>query len=165
MPFTLSYFYFGRPRTCDFVTGFSLSPRASASPGIPSPVVPHTCVPAVLSHGRAGISTCCPSATSFDLALGPAFPRVDRLYPGNLGYSAARILTLLSLLVPAFSLLKNPRALSFTLRLFDDAPLPMLTHPRASAARLSPGHFRRRTSRLVSCYALFECVAASEPTS
>ena len=29
----------------------------------------------------------------------------------------------------------------------------------------SPGHFRRRTSRLVSYYALFECVAASEPTS
>ncbi len=29
----------------------------------------------------------------------------------------------------------------------------------------SPGHFRRRTSRLVSYYALFECMAASEPTS
>ena len=29
----------------------------------------------------------------------------------------------------------------------------------------SPGHFRRRDSRLVSCYALFECMAASEPTS
>ena len=38
-------------------------------------------------------------------------------------------------------------------------------HPRASAACFSPGHFRRRTSRLVSYYALFECVAASEPTS
>ena len=36
---------------------------------------------------------------------------------------------------------------------------------RASAACFSPGHFRRRTSRLVSYYALFECVAASEPTS
>ena len=28
-----------------------------------------------------------------------------------------------------------------------------------------PGHFRRRTSRPVSYYALFECMAASEPTS
>ena len=37
--------------------------------------------------------------------------------------------------------------------------------PAASAACLSPGHFRRRGSRLVSCYALFECMAASEPTS
>ena len=35
----------------------------------------------------------------------------------------------------------------------------------ASVLCFSPGHFRRRTSRLVSCYALFECVAASKPTS
>ena len=35
----------------------------------------------------------------------------------------------------------------------------------ASVVCFSPGHFRRRNSRLVSCYALFECVAASEPTS
>ena len=45
------------------------------------------------------------------------------------------------------------------------SPTDDLHHPRASAARLSPGHFRRRTSRLVSCYALFERMAASEPTS
>ena len=37
--------------------------------------------------------------------------------------------------------------------------------PAASAACLSPGHFRRAGPRLVSCYALFECMAASEPTS
>ena len=35
----------------------------------------------------------------------------------------------------------------------------------ASVVCFSPGHFRRRTSRLVSYYALFECMAASEPTS
>ena len=35
----------------------------------------------------------------------------------------------------------------------------------ASVSCFSPGHFRRRTSRLVSYYALFECMAASEPTS
>ena len=35
----------------------------------------------------------------------------------------------------------------------------------ASVLCFSPGHFRRRTSRPVSCYALFECMAASEPTS
>ena len=34
-----------------------------------------------------------------------------------------------------------------------------------SVARFSPGHFRRRTSRPVSYYALFEWMAASEPTS
>ena len=35
----------------------------------------------------------------------------------------------------------------------------------ASVLCFSPGHFRRRNSRLVSCYALFECMAAAEPTS
>ena len=41
----------------------------------------------------------------------------------------------------------------------------VLIHSRASVSCFSPGHFRRRTSRPVSCYALFECMAASEPTS
>ena len=35
----------------------------------------------------------------------------------------------------------------------------------ASVVCFSPGHFRRRISRLVSYYALFECMAASKPTS
>ena len=47
-----------------------------------------TCVPTVLIYHSTGISTCCPSATSFDLALGPDLPRADQLYPGNLRYSA-----------------------------------------------------------------------------
>ena len=46
------------------------------------------CVPTVLSYCSTGISTCCPSATSLDLALGPDLPRADQLYSGNLGYSA-----------------------------------------------------------------------------
>ena len=86
--FTLSYFKFGRPWMYGPDDGFSYHPRASHSPGFPFRVVPHASVPTVLSHGRAGISTSCPSATSLDLTLGPAFPRVDRLYPGNLRYSA-----------------------------------------------------------------------------
>ena len=40
-----------------------------------------------------------------------------------------------------------------------------LTDPLVSVVRFSPGHFRRRTSRPVSYYALFEWMAASEPTS
>ena len=63
-----------------------------------------TCVPTVLNTHSTGISTCCPSTTSFDLALGPDLPRADQLYSGNLGYSAGRIPTFLSLLIPAFSL-------------------------------------------------------------
>ena len=63
-----------------------------------------TCVPTVLLYRSTGISTCCPSATDLSLALGPDLPRADQLYPGNLGYSAKRILTSFSLLIPAFSL-------------------------------------------------------------
>src|SRR5699024_5482201 len=76
-------------------------------------------LPTVLSICSTGISTCCPSTTSFDLALGPDLPRADQLYPGNLGYSAVRILTLLSLLIPAFSLLKSPQLLPVLLRPFE----------------------------------------------
>ena len=83
------------------------------------------CVPTVLAVCSTGISTCCPSATSSDLALGPDLPRADQLYSGNLGYSAWRIPTSISLLIPAFSLLKSPRLLSVTLRSFKNAPLPM----------------------------------------
>ena len=69
------------------------------------------CVPTVLMIHGTGISTCCPSATPPSLALGPDLPRADQLYPGNLGYSAWRIPTSISLLIPAFSLLKCPRLL------------------------------------------------------
>ena len=69
------------------------------------------CVPTVLLYSSTGISTCCPSVTSFDLALGPDLPRADQLYSGNLRYSAGRILTFLSLLIPAFSLLYSPQLL------------------------------------------------------
>ena len=48
-----------------------------------------------------------------------------------------------------------------------DAPLPrILTDAaQASVVRLAPLNFRRPVTRPVSCYALFECVAASKPTS
>ena len=133
--------------------------------GIPFPLVLSLCVPTVLLYCSTGISTCCPSATALALTLGPDSPRADQLYPGNLGYSAGRILTFLSLLIPAFSLLKSPQLLPVLLLPICNAPLPILTDSLVSVARFSPGHFRRRTSRPVSYYALFECMAASEPTS
>ena len=84
------------------------------------------CVPTVLFICSTGISTCYPSTTTLVLALGPDLPRADQLYSGNLGYSAWRILTSISLLIPAFSLLKNPQLLTVLLRLFKNAPLPIL---------------------------------------
>ena len=70
--------------------------------------MPSRCVPTVLIYHSTGISTCCPSATSSDLALGPDLPRADQLYPGILGYLAWMIPTSISLLIPAFSLVCSP---------------------------------------------------------
>ena len=80
--------------------------------------------------GGAGISTCCPSDTPFGLSLGPDLPWADEPSPGNLRLSMAAdepspgnlrlsmawILTMLSLLIPAFSLLSRPAVLSIYLR-------------------------------------------------
>ena len=74
----------------------------------------------------AGISTCFPSTTHLCLALGPDLPRADQLYPGILGYSANRILTYFSLLIPAFSLLNSPHLLPVMLRRVKNAPLPIM---------------------------------------
>ena len=89
-----------------------------------SRLVLSTCVPTVLSYRSTGISTCCPSATPFGLALGPDLPRADQLYPGILGYSAKRILTSFSLLIPAFSLHISPPLLTVRLLRYVNAPLP-----------------------------------------
>ena len=105
--------------------GFAFPSPIALAPGIPSPVTSCLRVPTVLSYLSAGIYTCCPSTTPFGLALGPDFPRADQLYPGYLGYSAVRILTLLSLLIPAFSLPISPPLLSVWLLRDGNAPLPI----------------------------------------
>ena len=91
-----------------------------------SRLVLSTCVPTFLGTHSTGISTCYPSTTSFDLALGPDLPRADQLYPGILGYSANRILTYFSLLIPAFSLQCSPLLLTVQLLPAFNAPLPTL---------------------------------------
>ena len=85
----LPYFKFGPHHVftfwlADFPT--SLLPRLHRS--FQSRLWLSLCVPTVLLYRSTGISTCCPSTTSFDLALGPDLPRADQLYPGNLRYSA-----------------------------------------------------------------------------
>jgi hypothetical protein len=101
-----------------------------------------TRVPTVLLLRSTGISTCCPSTTAFALALGPDLPRADQLYSGNLGYSAERIPTSLSLLIPAFSLPYSPQLLSVLLRPVCNAPLPMCFHiPQLRCRVLAPDIF------------------------
>ncbi len=123
-------------RTLPYYTSVRITPLPCAA-DLPSARLPRlhaafhsapvsaTYVPTVLLYCSAGISTCCPSTTACALALGPDLPREDQLYPGNLGYSAERILTFLSLLIPAFSLRYTPRLLSVPLRRVSNAPLPM----------------------------------------
>ena len=101
-----------------------------------------TCVPTVLGTHSTGISTCYPSTTSFDLALGPDLPRADQLYSGNLRYSAKRIPTSFSLLIPAFSLLNTPLLLPVQLRRVNNAPLPMYKYiPELRCCVLAPDIF------------------------
>ena len=124
-----------------------------------------TRVPTVLSHCGTGISTCCPSATPLGLALGLTQSRSALLWkPWIFGRKDSHLpLATHSGILSSIQSTAPYRYCFF--------PYPMLLYQsafadsQASAVCFSPGHFRRRTSRLVSYYALFECMAASEPTS
>ena len=81
-------------------------------PGQPTPGSRYLHVSVYLRFGGYGISTVCASTTPSGLALAPGLPWADEPSPGNLRLSTARILTSLSLLIPAFSLLLRPLMLS-----------------------------------------------------
>ena len=85
------------------------------------------------AKGGTGISTCCPSPTAFALGLGPDLPWEDEPSPGILRLSTAKILTLLSLLMPAFSLPYSPRSLTLPLLL-----LPVFVAPLPNSLKLLP---------------------------
>ena len=121
LPYFISVHFTSSDRLADLPT--RLLPRLYRSSH--SRLTLSTCVPTFLIYDSTGISTCYPSTTHFCLALGPDLPRADQLYPGNLGYSAGRILTFLSLLIPAFSLLNSPLLLSVQLLRVNNAPLPL----------------------------------------
>jgi hypothetical protein len=106
-------------------------------------------------HGRTvtstGISTRCPSTTPVGLALGPGSPWADKPGPGTLGQSAAEILTLHSLLMPAFSLPHPPphphRAASPDAgRSPTQQKPPQFSLPRLRRYACAPLHCRRRTT-------------------
>ena len=125
--------------------------------------------PAVETGRSRGFFTAFPSAAPFGLALGADLPRADCPSPGNLRFSAdgdptRLFVTCACILSSAPS--RDPRGLPFSgLR---NAPLPIRTLSTESAAsvrRLAPFHCLRADARPVSCYALFQGMAASEPTS
>ena len=108
----LAYFTTSQPHRLDAL----LQSRASS-------IFPCHCV--INSLGSTGLSTCCPSATPFGLALGLDLPWADEPSPGNLRLSTAEFLAPLSLLMPAFSLLYSPHVLPVVLLPVYIAPLPM----------------------------------------
>ena len=116
------------------------------------------------SVSGAGISTCCPSPTTSVLGLGPDLPWMN-LPQETLGLRR-----------PCFS---HGSRYSYRHSLFCEVhqcsrsgfnPHTMLLYrclriPLLRCRVLAPLHFRRWITRPVSYYALFECVAASKPTS
>ena len=83
------------------------------------------CIDSLSCCGSTGISTSCPSPTALALGLGPDLTWEDKPCPGNLRHSMVRILTSLSLLMPAFSLVCSPPPLSIGLLPANIAPLPI----------------------------------------
>ncbi len=124
-------------------------------------------------HGRTitgtGISTRRPSTTPVGLALGPGSPWAEQPGPGTLGHSAAEILTLLTLLMPAFSLAHPPPHAPAAAS--PSARRSPTHHPRtgggatASAARLSPATLSAQDHLTSELLRTLSRMAASKPTS
>ncbi len=91
------------------------------------------------SFGSTGISTSWSSSTPFGLDLVPDLPWEDEPSPGNLRLSTAWFLAMLSLLMPAFSLVYSPPLLSVWLLPVYIAPLPICqTYSKTSVTGFSP---------------------------
>ena len=99
-----------RPRMLPYFFFRSLSPRSTNAW-----VMPFQSVILLKYFGGYGISTVCASTTPFGLALAPDLLGADEPSSKILRLSANMILTYFSLLIPAFSLLLRPPALSLRL--------------------------------------------------
>ena len=107
------------------------------------------------------IGYACRPRLSSRLTLGGlAFPRKPWAYGGRVSRSA--LVTHASILASRRSTVGRPPASTRTGRLPYHRPEG---RSAASAPCLSPVYCRRMSTRPVSCYALFECMAASKPTS
>ena len=135
--------------------GFSYTPATPLSPPIPAggPVSP---ICHYFTHiAGTGISTSCPSTTLLSLALGPDLPWADEPSPGNLSQMVIGILTQYRYLHRHSHF--HPLHDSFRYRFADDGTLPYHSLESATSVLcLAPVNFRRRGTRLVSCYALFK---------
>ena len=112
-------------RLCLSTAGFAWLSATSLAPAFPSAGSASLLRHSIIHTVSTGISTCCPSTTPLGLALGPDLPRADEPSSGNLGFSVRGILTHVSLLTPAFSLLYAPQLLPVLLLPVCNAPLPI----------------------------------------
>src|SRR5919199_1055170 len=93
-----------------------------------------------------GISTVCPSPTPFGLGLGPTNPPRMNLAAETSAIRWGRLLTSLTLLMPAFSLPSAPPPLTGRLRCAGNAPLPLPPKKgvvRSFGSRLEPRYIIR----------------------
>ena len=118
--------------------------------------------------GGAGILTRCPFEFAFRLLLRSRLTPVRLTLTGNpwsFGVRVSRPHYRYLCLHLLFRTLRHPSRNTFGA--VRNAPLPSLISKAcaASAACLKPVHRPRTVARPVSCYALFERMAASKPTS
>jgi hypothetical protein len=149
---------------------FNPTPRYHLASGHPSPDGSSASAsPPTVKHDwtGTGIFTRFPSPTPLGLGLGAGLPGADDPGSGTLRLSVWGILP--PIIAYSFRHLHFPPVHAASRQRFH----PMGTLPyhenvvsiRGFGGMLSPDHFRRRTTRLVSYYALFKGMAASKPTS
>ena len=110
--------------------------------------------PSITDHTGYGISTVCPSATPFGLALGPTKLQRTSLPEEPLGFRWTGFSPVLALLMSASSLAASPPLLPLWLRPDSNAPLPLaLRQVQRFGGRLEPpyiiGAERHSTSKLL----------------
>ena len=123
--------------------GFSNPATTSLAPGFPFPaLLPFPCPRSSDNKGVQESFTCCPSDTHLCLSLSTRLTqsRSALLWKPWIFFTA-RIPTLLSLLIPAFSLLSSPHPLPVMLPSPKNAPLPTLTSSAASVWVFQPRTF------------------------
>ena len=141
--------------------GFACPAAYMLSRGRPEPRL-RTLLRRPFGHsGPEAVQECPPVAPRLSSRLtlgGLALPRKPWAYGG--GVSRAALVTHASILTPLRSTVGRPPASPRR----GSSPTNVYTFRRFGAS-LSPVNCRRMSTRPVSCYALFECMAASKPTS
>ncbi len=122
----------------------------------PSPVPKHR-----RNSNSVWILTDCPSTTPFGLALGPTNPEKINFTQGNLRFSADMFLACLiatytGIITSVSSTCPYGQALSYNRTLPYQTSVTNNWHFHPFGNKLSPGNFRCKTARPVSCYALFK---------